>query len=194
MARCLQTLILGRGGVPEPEFSSIEEWLGANTEDYYRVLTVVGGGAWHPERDTALWVKFCLRAHHMQAQTIQRRAELASRLGGHILSLIAARGLQERHFDPLYDAALGLKVRRARYVQASQMDERTASRDLVTLVKEGLLHPQGQTRGRFYTASDDLRRCATEARSDLQRVRDPYPGFVDHLRRAAESVAGASAI
>jgi Fic family protein len=31
MARALATLVLSRSDIGEPEFSSIEEWLGANT-------------------------------------------------------------------------------------------------------------------------------------------------------------------
>src|SRR5262245_15025656 len=38
MARALQTLVLSRQAIVEPAFSSIEEWLGHNTDDYYRVL------------------------------------------------------------------------------------------------------------------------------------------------------------
>jgi Fic family protein len=34
MARALATLVLTRSDIGEPEFCSIEEWLGANTEDY----------------------------------------------------------------------------------------------------------------------------------------------------------------
>ena len=81
MARALQTLVLSRGGIGEPAFSSIEEWLGGNTEDYYRVLAATGAGAWHPERSAALWVKFNLRAHHIQAQTVRRRYREAGKLG-----------------------------------------------------------------------------------------------------------------
>ena len=35
-----------------PEFSSIEEYLGRNTHEYYDILRVVGGGRWRPEGDT----------------------------------------------------------------------------------------------------------------------------------------------
>ncbi|MDR1430806.1 MAG: Fic family protein, partial [Propionibacteriaceae bacterium] len=49
MGRVLQTLVLARDQVLEPAFSSIEEWLGANTADYYSVLAATGAGAWHPE-------------------------------------------------------------------------------------------------------------------------------------------------
>lgn len=45
MARALQTLVLALDEVLEPTFSSIEEWLGSNTADYYLVLAATGRGA-----------------------------------------------------------------------------------------------------------------------------------------------------
>ncbi len=51
MARALQTLVLASDRVLEPTFSSIEEWLGSNTTDYYAVLASTGRGAWHPDND-----------------------------------------------------------------------------------------------------------------------------------------------
>jgi Fic family protein len=36
MARALQTMVLAQDHVVEPTFSSIEEWLGSNTEEYRR--------------------------------------------------------------------------------------------------------------------------------------------------------------
>lgn len=42
MARCIQTLVLTRDGIVVPEFCSVEEYLGANTEGYYGVLGQVG--------------------------------------------------------------------------------------------------------------------------------------------------------
>ncbi|MGB7982036.1 MAG: Fic family protein [Candidatus Nanopelagicales bacterium] len=45
MARALQTLVMARDQVLEPTYSGVEEWLAANTEDYYRVLALTGGGA-----------------------------------------------------------------------------------------------------------------------------------------------------
>ena len=74
LARALQTLLLARDAVLDPIFSSIEEWLGHNTDDYYRILALTGQGAWNPDRVTDLWAKFNLRAHHMQAQTLERRS------------------------------------------------------------------------------------------------------------------------
>mgnify|MGYP000202075063 FL=1 len=75
MARCLQTLILSREQIIAPVFSSIEEFLGRNTQTYYDVLAEVGGGAWNPDRDSRPWIRFCLRAHYLQARTTLRRRE-----------------------------------------------------------------------------------------------------------------------
>src|SRR6202021_941906 len=77
MARALATLVLTRSDIGEPEFSSIEEWLGANTEDYYSALARTGHGSWPPRDDAQLWLSFNLRAHHMQAQTMARRVNEA---------------------------------------------------------------------------------------------------------------------
>src|SRR5947199_1446854 len=62
MARCLQTLVLSARGVLSPEFSSIEEYLGRNRQDYYDVLAAVGEGEWNPQNDTRRWIRFNLTA------------------------------------------------------------------------------------------------------------------------------------
>ena len=55
MARCLQTLVITRDRINAPVFSSVEEYLGRNTEAYYEILADVGQGGWHPrERCAAL--------------------------------------------------------------------------------------------------------------------------------------------
>ncbi len=121
MARALQTLVMARDQVLEPTFSSIEEWLGRNTEDYYRVLALTGGGTWSPGNDAGLWVKFNLRAHHMQAQTLRRRFREAEATWTAIDSLITEHGLPERVGDPA--------LRRDPRVPRSSAGLRQASRD-----------------------------------------------------------------
>lgn len=188
MARALQTLVLTQSEVPEPIFSSIEEWLGSNTEDYYRVLAATGGGGWNPDRNAHLWVKFCLRAHHMQAQTVERRLDEASALGTHVEELLTKHGLPERTFDPVFDAALGLRVRRPGYVKRSGIEERTATRDLKALVDADLLMPKGNTRGRHYVAAGPVRKLAAESRRRRTQLRDPYPWLMDRIRQEARAV------
>lgn len=112
MARALQTLVLAQDAVIEPTFSSIEEWLGRNTDDYYRVLATTGRGNWQPSNDAHLWVKFNLRAHHMQAQTLQRRFHEAELMWTVIDRVVADHRLASRTADLLFDALLGLRITR----------------------------------------------------------------------------------
>lgn len=185
MARALQTLVLARDEVVEPTFSSIEEWLGRNTADYYRVLAATGRGSWQPDNDAHLWIKFSLRAHHMQAQTLRRRFEEAERLWSALDDLIAEHDLPDRVADPLFDALLGLRVQRSSYIKRTGLEKRTATRDLTHLVDVALLDPVGQTRGRHYLAAAGLRALQREVRSTRQQLEDPYPWLTDELRRAS---------
>jgi Fic family protein len=183
MARALQTLVLSRCGVAEPAFSSIEEWLGSNTEDYYRVLAVTGGGRRQPDRDAALWVKFNLRAHHMQAHTTLRRFNEAVEIWAALDDLRARHGLPERVLDELYDAAIGFRIRRASYVKRAGIEPRTASRDLAALVELGHFRALGETKGRHYVAGPALRDALSGAVSPRRALDDPYPDLRAQLLR-----------
>jgi hypothetical protein len=48
-----------------------------------------------------------------------------------------------------------------------------ASRDLKSLVEQGLLVPKGERRGRYYVASDGLREILVKTREG-RRVEDPF--------------------
>lgn len=185
MARALQTMVLAQDQVLEPPFSSIEEWLGHNTQHYYNVLAATGGGAWHPERSTRLWVKFNLRAHHMQAQTLRRRVAEAERQWTLIDSLISQHGLPDRVGEAIFDGLLGLRVTRPSYVKRSEVEDRTATRDLARLVEFGLLEPHGQTRARHYTAGALLREQMQKLRDQRVALKDPYPGLISEITAEA---------
>ena len=117
--------------------NSIEEWLGANTDDYHRVLAATGHGAWAPDGDAHLWVTFNLRAHHLQAQTVRRLWHSAQK--SYVLDDAAmAHGLPERVVDPLYTALLGFPLRRPTYVEQAGIDPQTAGRDFKALSERGL--------------------------------------------------------
>ncbi|HAM45555.1 MAG TPA: Fic family protein [Propionibacteriaceae bacterium] len=184
MARALQTMVLAQDQILEPTFCSIEEWLGHNTDDYYAVLAATGTGQWHPERDTRLWLQFTLRAHHMQAQTLQRRFTEAERLWTTIDTLVSQHRLPDRAAEALFDAQLGLRVTRPAYVKRTDVEERTASRDLSRLVELDLLEPHGNTRGRFYSAGAPLREQMKQLRGERRPLSDPYPSLISEIRRA----------
>lgn len=185
MARALQTMVLAQDQILEPTFCSIEEWLGHNTDDYYAVLAATGTGQWHPERDTRLWLQFTLRAHHMQAQTLQRRFAEAERLWTTIDSLVSLHRLPDRAAEALFDALLGLRVTRPAYVKRADVEERTATRDLSRLVELDLLEPHGNTRGRFYSAGAPLREQMKQIRNQRAPLSDPYPSLISEIRAAA---------
>jgi Fic family protein len=175
MARALQTLVLSRGGIGEPAFSSIEEWLGGNTADYYRLLAATGGGGWHPHRPADLWVKFNLRAHHVQAQIVARRYSEASKLWQGLDVVIADNGLAERVADELFDASLGFRIRRSSYIRRAEIEQRTATRDLTRLTQLGLLRAVGQTKGRHYVMGNQLAALRQRVVENRTPLRDPYP-------------------
>jgi Fic family protein len=163
MARALQTLVLTRERIAAPVFSSIEEYLGRNTQAYYDILAEVGAGSWNHHRNARPWIRFCLTAHYRQAMTHLRRIEEAEALWNACVQLAAEHRLPERAASGLYDAAHELRIRNAAYrklVQETFDDERiselTATRDLKAMVDAHLLHPIGEGRGRHYVAHEAL--------------------------------------
>ena len=158
MARCLQTLVLAREGILAPQFCSVEEYLGRNTEDYYDVLAEVGGGRWHPEHDARVWLRFMLTAHLLQARTLLRRVQESGRLWSELETLAERLGVPERTIPAMFDASLGMRVRNATYrsVTEEAISDQMASRDLRLLVDRGILEPHGERRGRIYTGTETI--------------------------------------
>lgn len=182
MARCLQTYVLASSGVLSPVFSSIEEYLGRNTDRYYAVLAKVAQGEWSPQRDTRPWIEFSLTAHYRQARTLQRRIHETEALWDRCEQLVHRRGVPERSVAALCDAARGWKLQRSLYSKlvldgsGEAITDTTATRDLRALVEAGLLDPQGEKRGRTYLPTPDLR-TAWESIRSLRQPRaddDPY--------------------
>jgi Fic family protein len=175
MARALATLVLTRSDIGEPEFSSIEEWLGANTDDYYSVLAHTGHGSWQPRDDAHLWLTFNLRAHHMQAQTVARRVDEAGETWTDLDRLLTEHDLPERTMEAMFDAVLGYRVRRAGYLKRAEVTEQTATRDLAALASAGILTAYGNGRGRYYAAGEPLKQIQERRRARRKPLRDPYP-------------------
>lgn len=173
MSRCIQTLVLARGGVLDPTFCSIEEYLGRNTTAYYASLAEVGAGSWHPERSALPWIRFCLSAHYIQAETARRRLEFTAQVGEHVETLLQKMGLPDRAAISLTNAVLGFRVRNESYRREADVSQALASRDLKVLSDAGLLDPFGVKRGRFYRVGAELRDLA-KLKSKAPRVRDPF--------------------
>ena len=152
-ARCIHTAVLASDGIVAPTFSSIEEYIGHNQQKYYDVLSEVGGGAWQPARDAKPWIRFCLTGHYVQAQTLLHRMRELERLYVELSELVIARGLPDRMALALIQAAFGTRVRNSSYRVSADVSKNLASRDLKVLVDAGFLVPEGERRGRFYSAA-----------------------------------------
>lgn len=175
MARCLQTLVLAIKGIIDPTFSSIEEYLGKNTQDYYNVLAEVGQGKWNPHRDSRPWIRFNLTAHYRQAGTVLRRTELIKKLWDELEQIVTKRDLPDRVIGALADAAMGLRVRSATYRHFADVSKIVASRDLRAAVEAGLLIPTGERRGRIYRASEEIRGIVLKIRAaEPEGIPDPF--------------------
>jgi len=175
MARCLQTLVIGRGGILEPEFCSIEEYLGRNTQDYYHVLAETGEGSWHPKNSTRAWIRFNLTAHFRQATTLLMRTKVMDMLWQELELEISRHGLPVRLIFAVADGAIGYQVRNSSYRNLAELNDVTASRDLKAAVDAGLLVPTGERRGRTYVGSPHLRALVDKMRQEhIKSVPDPF--------------------
>lgn len=175
MARCVQTLVLGREGILEPEFSSIEEYLGRNTQAYYDVLAKTGEGAWHPKNNTKDWIRFNLTAHYRQATTLVMRTKAIDALWQELELIISQRGLPPRLIYAMSDAAIGLRVRNASYRNLAELNDVMASRDLKNAVDAGLLVAVGERRGRVYEGSPQIKAAFDKVRTEyIRSVPDPF--------------------
>jgi Fic family protein len=183
MARALQTMVLSRDGILSPVFSSIEEYVGRNSQDYYDVLAEVGKGSWHPERDPLPWIRFCLVAHYRQARTQLRRYSEMAALWNEIEAEIKRRKMPERMVNALADAGIGLQVRNSTYRNQADLTLQVAKLDLKKLVDTGLIVPVGEKRGRYYVAGEQLKQIAKATELPRERF-DPFNELADMKKKA----------
>jgi Fic family protein len=167
MARIVHSLVLAREGELAAPFASIEGLLGRHTRTYYAALAAAPpGGHYDPVTgDATPWLRFAVTAHLLQALEHQRslaeaggRFRLCTRLAGEA-------GLPERGASALDQALLGLPARNDSYRAEHGVSRPTATRDLVTLERRGLLQSRGTGRAVEYVAADALVDAWSEARS-----------------------------
>jgi hypothetical protein len=169
-----------------PTFSSIEEYLGRNTQAYYDILAEVGQGKWNPQNSALPWVRFCLTAHYRQARTAKRRLDFISTIGTEIEEELERRGLPDRAAITLTNATFGLRIRNEAYRRDADVSLVVASRDLKALAEAKLIVPHGANRGRYYEAGEWLLGLRLRFRDPT-----PIPSPFDVLREHATARQGA---
>jgi Fic family protein len=168
IARIVQSLVLAREGLLAPEFVSIEEYLGRNTEAYYATLRKVQDGAYHPERDAGPWVAFCAQAHVEQARRrIDQLAEAGARWSS-LEDLVRERGWPDRLVIAL-EQSIFMGVDRASYTAEADVSAPTASNDLRRLLDAGLVVQRGKGRNTRYVASNAVHADLQRRRTQRQR-------------------------
>jgi Fic family protein len=156
ISRILQSLVLAREGLLAPEFVSIEEHLGRDTNAYYATLQKVQGGSYQPDRGAAPWVRFCVQAHLEQAgRRLEQLAE-AGRRWSFLEKLVERHNWPERLVIAL-EQSLFQGVDRASYAAEAEVSAPTASNDFRRLVDARLVVQQGKGRTTRYVASENLR-------------------------------------
>jgi Fic family protein len=162
VSRIVQSLVLARGGMTSPEFFSIEEYLGAHTQDYYAVLREVQAGSYQPERDATPWVAFCVEAHIVQARQRLAQMQRAAKRWERLETLVEERGWPERLTIALEQSLMG-GTNRAKYGEEAGISPPTASGDFRRLLDAGLVSQRGRGRNTAYEASERLRKEVAKA-------------------------------
>jgi Fic family protein len=189
MGRCLHTLVLAREGILEPEFCSIEEYLGFEQQAYYDVLARVGQGSWHPKNDARPWLRFIMKAHLVQAYRILWLNDQFDRVWHEAERIGKEKSLPDRTLQLVADAIVGLKIKNATYRAFVGISENLASRDLKVLVDKGILVPTGEKRGRVYEPSPKMKEIRKKTWQKF-KLPEPFkaklpeqgtlPGFEDY--------------
>jgi len=177
MSRCVQTLVIARGGRLAPEFCSIEEWLGGheiNTFGYYQALGETQQGTFQSDRSAHGWVRFCLRAHHIQAQVVGRRLEYGHQVWLAMAETVQRRGFKERIVSALYAAAYD-QLRREVLQQEEGLSRDQAVRDIRMLEHAGLIKAVGYGPTLYYVAAGEAKDAAAAIADSLTApAREPY--------------------
>ena len=168
MGRALQTLVLVRAGILDPEFSSLEKSV-ARDRDRYRESLYELGSSWNPAADARPFLRFCLTVHLHQAEHALAGARRMSAAWTEAAEAVRRGRLPERVTSALADAAFAGGVDAAAYRQWARVDERTARADLKRLAGRGFLL---RRRGRraSYTAGPRAR----EMRARVFAAEPPY--------------------
>jgi Fic family protein len=177
-ARCLQTAVLANEGIAAQTYSSIEEYIGHNQQEYYNVLASAGGGGFSPERSCKDWIRYCLTGHYRQLQTLLRRNTEYGLVYSDLEEIVRDRGLPSRCALGLLEAAFGTRVRNASYRVSTDITGNLASRDLKQLVDAGLLESRGEKRGRHYVAGSSVREVRERNRRP-KGVDDPFESYAN---------------
>jgi Fic family protein len=148
-ARVLSSLTMYRGGFKDPAFTSLAEWWGKNTADYYGAFDCLGS-RFDRGSDVTRFIEAQLRAQLSQVMTLALRQRTEGLLWTALENLLEDRGLPSRLANALYDSFFGRSVTTGYYRDLIDASPATARNDLQVAAAAGLVTAVGATRGRRY--------------------------------------------
>jgi len=157
-ARIVSSLVMYRSGYRLPQFTSLEEWWGAHSADYYAAFECLGK-SWNPRVDVTPFVSAHASAQRRQADALSLRQATERLLWAALEDIV----VHELRMDPraanaLWDAFFGREITNRYYRGVADVPQVTASHDLKQLQTSGLLAPEGAGRSRAYTGTIELLR------------------------------------
>ena len=154
-ARVFASLAMYRGDFKHPAFTSLEEWWGRNTRDYYAAFECLGP-RFDRDADVTPFIEAHLRAQLDQVVLLALRQRSEGLLWIALENELEDLGLPTRLANALYDSFFGRDVTTRYYRDLIDASPATARNDLQAASAAQLLKPVGETRGRRYTPGGRL--------------------------------------
>lgn len=157
-ARITASLVMYRGGFRVPQFTSLEEWWGAHSADYYAAFECLGR-QWSDAADVTPFVAAHVSAQRCQADALSLRNATEKVLWSAIEDIVVHElGMDPRAANALWDAFFGREVTNRYYRGVADLSQVVASLDLKQLQTSGLLAATGSGPSRAYHATIELAR------------------------------------
>ncbi len=173
-ARVLASQAMYRGGFRSPVFTSLEEWWGHHTDDYYASFECLGN-EFDPASDVSPFIESHIAAQLRQVRAIDLRERTTRGLWTVVENLLGDRGLPSRVAFALWDAVFGFTITSRAYRGTVDVSPASAAADLRAAVAAGLLESRGEGRARQYVAGEGLF-ASIEDELELPRRDEEFEG------------------
>lgn len=154
-ARILASLVMLRAGYRRTVFTSLEEWWGRHTAEYYTSFDCLGE-SFKKSADVTVFVARHLNAQAQQVTEFVAREQVDRALWTLIENILLEHGLSDRLANALWEAFFGRPVTAGYYRGMTDVSAATATNDLARATAAGLLVAKGERRARFYLPGDPL--------------------------------------
>jgi Fic family protein len=149
-ARLLATLLLQKTGYGFRKLLSLDAYYQRNRDEYITALRNSLGKNYDPEYESTKWLDFFTTSIIVQAGSLEGKLTDWRIMLDKIHEDWKKSGLNDRQIDGLiYAGRMGYLTRKF-FAEITNVSLITASRDIATMVKAGLLKPEGKARNLRY--------------------------------------------